>query len=83
MKFFDLHSDTITECYSQNKSLEKNDLHISLERGQYLEKWTQVFAIWIPDDIRGNDAEEYYEKIRLQETVGGQARADNNAYRLI
>lgn len=63
MKFFDLHSDTITECYSQNKSLEKNDLHISLERGEYLEKWTQVFAIWMPDEIRGNEAEEYYEKI--------------------
>ena len=63
MKFFDLHSDTITECYSQNKSLTNNDLHISLERGQYLEKWIQVFAIWIPDKIRGNDAEEYYEKI--------------------
>lgn len=63
MKFFDLHSDTITECYSQNKSLTKNDLHISLERGEYLEKWTQVFAIWIPDDIRGNDAEEYYGKV--------------------
>lgn len=63
MKFFDLHSDTITECYSQNKSLTKNDLHLSLERGEYLEKWTQVFAIWIPDDIRGNDAEEYYGKV--------------------
>ena len=63
MKFFDLHSDTITECYSQNKSLSDNDLHISLERGYYLDEWTQVFAIWIPDKIRGDEAEEYYEKI--------------------
>lgn len=63
MKFFDLHSDTITECFKQNKSLQKNDLDISLEKGGYLEEWTQVFAIWMPDEIRGRDAEEYYEKV--------------------
>lgn len=63
MKFFDLHCDTITECYKQNKSLENNDLDISLERGKYLDKWTQVFAIWLPDIIRGNDAEIYYENV--------------------
>ncbi len=63
MKFFDLHCDTITECYRQNKSLKNNDLDISLERGKYLESWTQVFAIWLPDTIRGTDAEIYYEKV--------------------
>ena len=63
MKFFDLHCDTITECYNQNKSLKNNDLDISLEKGSFLEKWTQVFAIWLPDEIRGNDAEIYYENV--------------------
>ncbi len=63
MKLFDLHSDTITECFKKNKSLSKNDLHISLEKGEYLDEWTQVFAIWMPDEIRGKDAEEYYEKV--------------------
>lgn len=63
MKFFDLHSDTITECFKQNKSLLENDLDISLRKGEYLEKWTQVFAIWMPDEIRGKDAEEYYGKV--------------------
>ncbi len=63
MKFFDLHSDTITECFTQNKSLQKNDLDISLEKGSFLEEWTQVFAIWMPDEIRGKDAEEYYGKV--------------------
>lgn len=63
MKFFDLHSDTITECCKQNKSLAENDLHISIEKGEYLEEWTQVFAIWMPDEIRGKAAEEYYEKV--------------------
>lgn len=63
MKFFDLHCDTITECYNQNKSLKNNDLDISLKKGSFLEKWTQVFAIWLPDEIRGNDAEIYYENV--------------------
>ena len=63
MKFFDLHCDTITECYKQNKSLKSNDLDISLERGKYFEEWTQVFAIWLPDRIRGDDAEAYYENV--------------------
>lgn len=63
MKFFDLHSDTITECFVQNKSLRKNDLDISLEKGKYLDEWIQVFAIWMPDEIRGKDAEEYYGKV--------------------
>ncbi len=63
MKLFDLHSDTITECFRQNKSLVRSDLDISLEKGKFLKKWTQVFAIWLPDDIRGTDAEEYYEKV--------------------
>ncbi len=63
MKFFDLHSDTITECFKQNKSLRENDLDISLEKGKYLDNWTQVFAIWLPDEIRGNDAEIYYENV--------------------
>lgn len=63
MKFFDLHCDTITECYVQNKSLEKNDLDISLEKGKYLEDWTQVFAIWMPDEKRGEEAEAYYGEV--------------------
>lgn len=63
MKFFDLHCDTITECYKQNKSLKNNDLDISLEKGKYLDKWTQVFAIWLPDKIRGDEAELYYGNV--------------------
>ncbi len=63
MKFFDLHSDTITECFKQNKFLQKNDLDISLEKGKFLDEWIQVFAIWMPDEFRGEDAERYYEKV--------------------
>ena len=40
-------------------------------------------AAWPAQSNVAKFKEEYCEKIRLQETVGGQARADNNAYRLI
>ena len=66
MKFFDLHCDTITECYLKNKFLKNNDLDVSLDKADFLEEWVQVFAIWMPDELRGRDAEDYYEKVLLK-----------------
>ncbi len=63
MKLFDLHCDTITECERRGENLLKNNLDISLEKGAYLEEWKQVFAIWMLDELRGRDAEEYYKKV--------------------
>ncbi len=63
MKLFDLHCDTITECYKRNVNLKENALDISLEKGKFLEEWKQVYAIWMPDEYRGKDAEEYYENV--------------------
>lgn len=63
MKFFDLHCDTVTECYLKNKKLESNDLDISLEKAKYIDEWYQVFAIWMPDEKRGKPAEEYYANV--------------------
>ncbi len=40
-------------------------------------------AAWPTQSNVSKFREEYVEKIRRQETVGGQARLDNNAYRLI
>lgn len=63
MKFFDLHCDTIGECYNKKIPLRKNDLHIDLERAKELGEYTQVFAIWISDELRGEDAVEYFDKV--------------------
>ncbi len=62
MRFFDLHCDTIGECSNKQLSLRKNSLHIDLERARSLEEYTQVFAIWIPDELRGKDAVDYFDK---------------------
>lgn len=62
MKYFDLHCDTIGECSNNNFPLRENNLHIDLQRAKEIEEYTQVFAIWIPDELRGNDAVKYFDK---------------------
>lgn len=63
MNFFDLHCDTIGECANKNLPLKENTLHISLEKGTYLNSWIQVFAIWMPDEKRGRDAADYFDRV--------------------
>ena len=63
MKLFDLHCDTAGECCNREIPLYDNDLHINLRKGNILDKWCQVFAIWIPDELRGKAAYDYYIKV--------------------
>ncbi len=63
MRLFDLHCDTAGECLNRRKPLLSNDLHIDLCKGELLDKWSQIFAIWIPDDLRGAEALEYFRKV--------------------
>lgn len=60
MRLFDLHCDTAGECFNRKIPLLENDLHISLCKGKRLDSWTQVFAIWIPDNLRGEKARGYF-----------------------
>lgn len=59
MNLFDLHCDTAGECFNRKLPLLSNELHIDLCKGDILDKWVQVFAVWIPDERRGEDAAEY------------------------
>lgn len=52
MHYFDLHCDTITECFIQSTGLFENTLHWSLNRAMSYAPLAQVFAIWIPDELR-------------------------------
>lgn len=65
MKLFDLHCDTVGECFNKKIPLRSNDLHIDLCKGKSLDKWCQIFAIWIPDELRGADALDYFENVLL------------------
>ncbi len=62
MRFFDLHCDTIGECSKNSLPLLQNNLHIDLQRGKLIGDYTQVFAVWIPDELRGNKAQSYFNK---------------------
>lgn len=63
MNFFDLHCDTISECYNQKAVLRSNTLQLDLDRGKEIEKWVQVYAIWMDDVLRGEEAYNHYLKV--------------------
>ncbi len=63
MNFLDFHCDTIGECYLQSKPLLDNDLHINLKKAEAFSNYGQVFAIWIPDEKRGDAAFSYYKSV--------------------
>ncbi len=63
MKFFDLHCDTITECCTKERPLYENNGHLSVCKAKELDSWTQIFAIWMPDEFRGAEAIEYFDRI--------------------
>ncbi len=56
MRLFDLHCDTVYECYQKKESLKDNTCAVDLVRGARYQPWFQVFAVWIPDAVRGERA---------------------------
>ncbi len=56
MRYFDLHCDTLYKATTENSDFRNDSYHISIDKAECLENWTQLFAIWIPDEIRGEDA---------------------------
>ena len=63
MKLFDLHCDTIGECYKNKLSLRCSVLNVSLDKAKEIERYTQVFAVWIPDELRGKSATDYFNNV--------------------
>ncbi len=62
MRFLDLHCDTVTECRGKGYALLENPMHLDVRRASCFDAWVQVFAIWIPDTLRGLDAWDYFER---------------------
>lgn len=52
MYFFDAHSDTATELINQKQKLDKNSLHIDMEKLGKFEGVTQVFAVFIAPEYK-------------------------------
>ena len=62
MRYFDLHCDTITEICRKKTELSDYSGHLSIEKTKGIRLWRQCFAIFIPDDQRGDAAISYYER---------------------
>ena len=63
MRYFDLHCDTITECERNGYRLYQNPLQLSLSNADVYRPWFQCFAVFIPDDLRGEKASAYFDKV--------------------
>lgn len=70
MKLFDLHCDSLYREYTENQPFEENAFHLDFKRGSKLDQWRQCFAVWIPDELRGESAmalfDGCYEKYRRE-----------------
>ncbi len=63
MDYFDLHCDTISECYNNNEALEHNKMQLSLEKGKEMNRWVQTYAIWMDDELSDEEAYDYFNHV--------------------
>lgn len=71
MRYFDLHCDTMTECYVHDKHIGKNDLHIDCHRAAEFDTYVQCYAVWLPDTLRGDEAFRRFQCVaeRLRQEI--------------
>lgn len=62
VNFFDLHCDTLSKALNEDKKLYENNFHISLKRAQKYENYIECFAVWIPDEFRGEAATDLFNR---------------------
>ena len=62
MRFFDLHCDTLYELTKHEEDIFKNELNVSISSSLRYKPYLGCFAIWIPDNLRGEEAFELFEK---------------------
>ena len=56
MRYFDLHCDTMTNCALKDIPLRDNGCHVNLETVKGWDHYVQCYAVWLPDDLRGEAA---------------------------
>ena len=64
MDIFDLHCDTTTSAMEKGLDFTDENLHIHYPLNEKIKKHCQCFAIFCPDEIRGEAAFEYYQKAK-------------------
>ena len=75
MRYFDLHCDTMTECYLTGQHIEENTLQVDRKRGNLFEKYVQCYAVWMPDQLRCPEAFQRFCAVadRFSQEIGGNS----------
>lgn len=60
-RFFDLHCDTLYRVHTENIPVNSPKLSVTPDKAKYLENFTQLMAVWIPDSIRGEAAFDFFK----------------------
>lgn len=63
MRYFDLHCDTMLTCQHKNIPLKENDLHVSMKKAEPMEHFTQCYAVFLHDSLRGEKAVECFNNV--------------------
>ena len=79
IRLFDLHCDTLT--IGNLCSIDKSDGAVDLCRGRIFTPWVQAVAAFIPDSLRGEEAE--YHCIALLDTAERWECDNFNEFRII
>ncbi len=62
MEYFDLHCDTLYKATTQSSDFCDRSYHISMDKISGFDKWSQMFAVWIPDELCSYKATELFIK---------------------
>ncbi len=63
MDIIDLHCDTLYRAVTEDKSLDSDEMEVRLNDDPGFRK-LQCYAIWIPDDCTGEEAEQLWTEAR-------------------
>ena len=81
MRLFDMHCDTLYECYVGGHNLFENSIQLDLKRGLQFDAWGQVFAVWMPDTLRGDEA--WKQCRRILELAHNEAKNRNRQFSIV
>lgn len=81
MKLFDLHCDTATRLLDESQGLYDNNLHVSIRRAEYLEKYAQVMAVWT--NYKLSDEEGYNKFFEVLANLKNEVAINNDKVALI
>lgn len=62
MKVFDMHCDTLLGGSHKQLDLVNDQLHISLDKLGGFSRYVQCFAVFIPDQFRGQGAIDFFDR---------------------